>query len=151
MSPLVGYREWAVRSAAGREPTLASLFYATEWPPDGVLEARCFRPLAMHQLFSNQARTPTRRCECGIHAYARSDFTPWLGLGGIRVRGIVSGWGRYVRGTVGWRARYARILALLDHPEYPEPVMRLAARYDVPVLQSLEEAALETVPIPLAG
>ncbi|MGZ4124650.1 MAG: hypothetical protein ACXVQU_03745 [Actinomycetota bacterium] len=54
--------------------------------------------------------------------------------------GIVLGWGRYVLGTSGWRAEYARISALV-RPEDPAlrlDVYRAAERYDVPILNRLD-------------
>ena len=48
------------------------------------------------------------------------------------------GWGRYVLGTLGWRAQFARLVALLELGDDPVLVGELAERYSVEVIQHLE-------------
>jgi hypothetical protein len=50
---------------------------------------------------------------------------------GVKMRGIVYGWGRYVLGTVGWRTQFTRLIA---PDEDPKLVHDLADRYDVRVI-----------------
>lgn len=109
--PLRGWRAWQV--VDGKDgPTLASWWQSTLWPARRELESGC----AMH------GSRPALHHVCGIHAFgARGDAlayaacrrdgpvlfarTPARALG-IAV-GRVSGWGRAVRHTRGWRSQYA--------------------------------------------
>jgi hypothetical protein len=54
----------------------------------------------------------------------------------------VLGWGRYILGSLGWRAQFAQLIALLQHEENTAIVDELADRYDVTVLQDLERVHL---------
>lgn len=106
--PLLGWRAWQV--VDGRDgPTLASLSQSTLWPPRRELQAGCFvhgsRPAAHHA--------------CGIHAFrdhedalayahSRRDALMLFARTPVGVAiGQVSGWGRIVRHTRGWRSQYA--------------------------------------------
>jgi hypothetical protein len=55
----------------------------------------------------------------------------------------VLGWGRYILGSLGWRAQFAQLIAL-QHEEDPAIVDDLADRYDVTVLPDLERIHLVT-------
>jgi hypothetical protein len=54
------------------------------------------------------------------------------------VRGIVFGWGRYVLGSLGWRAQFARLVALHASDENGQVVNDLSDRYGVEVIPHLE-------------
>jgi hypothetical protein len=111
VEPMCGWRAWQV--VEGKDgPTLASWWLGTLWPAHRELQAACHvhgsQPAAYHV--------------CGIHAFAaREDAvayargrregpllfarTPARSLG-IAI-GRVSGWGRVVRHTRGWRSQFA--------------------------------------------
>jgi hypothetical protein len=85
---------------------------------------------------------PDVSCECGIHAYLRPHFASFNGVREPRVRGVVLGWGRYVLGTVGWRAEFARVAALLSDDAYEPAVDRLATSHRIPVIDDLHHLHL---------
>jgi len=144
VSPLVGYREWSLRRIGDPSPELFSLFHPTVWPSDRPLTATCLRPLSWpYRAGPGHRDVPDDSCECGIYAYLRPDFETLHGARGPKVRGIVVGWGRYVLGSSGWRAQHARLLALLEHPGHPEALRRIATRFGVPVVASLEDARID--------
>jgi hypothetical protein len=137
--PLRGWRVWRV--VDGRDgPALVSWWWSTPWPARRELEAHCF----MH------GRRPAAHHICGIHAFvAREDARAYAYAHprrsmlfvprpvGIAI-GRVSGWGRVVRHTHGWRSQYA----------YPFDLYLLAG--DRPLARSLADRyAVETVVQPL--
>jgi hypothetical protein len=144
VSPLVGYREWTLRKPGGPAPELFSLFHPTAWPLDRPLTAVCLRPMIWpYRAATAHREVPDEACECGIYAYRSPDFETLHGARGAKARGIVAGWGRYVLGTNGWRSQHARLVALLEHPEIPAALRRVADRFGVPVVQGLEDAPIE--------
>jgi hypothetical protein len=108
---LLGWRAWQVIEDRDG-PTLTSWWLSTSWPVRRALEARC----GMH------GSRPAAHHVCGIHAFAaREDALAYAAADregpqlftrsparalGIAV-GRVSGWGRAVRHTRGWRSQYA--------------------------------------------
>jgi hypothetical protein len=127
--PLVGsirgFRWWRVGEAAD---LLSPWRGPVRWGP-GENEAAC---LARRGFFGwKMGRTPHPRgcpasdCECGFYALHSlpelndgADKSIWeidaLTSGGRHglVLGITEGYGRVLIGTAGWRARFARVLAL---------------------------------------
>jgi len=110
--PLRGWRGWQV--VEGRDgPVLASWWVSALWPARRALRARC----------SVHGPRPAAHHACGIHAFADRDEAlayldrsretapllfvrrPTLAIG-IAV-GRVSGWGRAVCHTRGWRSEFA--------------------------------------------
>lgn len=143
IGPLVGFREWSLRKLGERVPELFSLFHPTGWPADRPITAVCLRPMTWpYRAGPAHREVPDDGCECGIYAYLDPDFETLHGARGPKARGIVAGWGRYVLGTNGWRSEHARLVALLDHPEHPESVRRVADRFGVPTVTSLEDARI---------
>jgi len=138
--PLRGWRAWQV--VEGRDgPTLASWWLGTPWPARRELQAGCHvhgsRPAAHHV--------------CGIHAFAARDDalayvdsrrdgpmlfarTPARSLG-IAV-GRVSGWGRVVRHTRGWRSQFAYPFDLYLLVGSPALARSLADRYAVETMSA---------------
>jgi hypothetical protein len=110
--PLRGWRGWkVVESRDG--PVLASWWVSALWPVGRAMQARC----GMH------GSRPAAHHVCGIHAFtARDDALTYLDRShdaapqffahrpetalGVAV-GRVSGWGRAVRHTRGWRSEFA--------------------------------------------
>jgi hypothetical protein len=109
--PLRGWRAWQV--VEGRDgPALASWWLGTLWPARRELEAGCH----MH------GSRPAVHHACGIHAFTtrqralalaaeRPNGPQLFGRAPARSLGIavgrVSGWGRVVHHTHGWRSQYA--------------------------------------------
>ncbi|MGH8933232.1 MAG: hypothetical protein ACRDZO_22015 [Egibacteraceae bacterium] len=137
MGPFYGWRSWIVR-----RDRLSSLYVPTLWPADGPLRAEClvgdtegFRPAGWGQHAVGEdatcAECPALNCTCGIYAgtllaevrqvsYARSHLHLAFG--------IVQGWGRVVEHERGWRAEYARPVALLKPTVRLRPAGRLRPR-----------------------
>jgi hypothetical protein len=109
--PLRGWRAWqVVESRSG--PALASWWINAVWPARRALEARC----------SQHGPRPATHHVCGIHAFsARADALAYLDCAreapllfvrrperalGLVV-GRVSGWGRAIAHTRGWRSQFA--------------------------------------------
>lgn len=138
--PLVGYREWSIRNEPDDRPRLLSLFHPTTWPHDRPFSAICLRPVTWPQrpVRAFHHAVPDESCQCGIYAFRRPAFESLNGASGPKVRGIVFGWGRYVLGTLGWRAQFARLVALLEVDRSPAIVDDLAERYGVAVIPDLE-------------
>jgi hypothetical protein len=145
--PLIGYREWALSRGDGGPPRLRSLFHPTVWPPDGPLGAVCLRPMIWNgRTGVGHTSVPDALCECGIYAFRDPRFDTLRGAKGPKARGVVRGWGRYVLGTSGWRCEFARIVAVLEDAEDPDAIRAIGDRYGIPVLRSLDDAALELLP-----
>ncbi|HZT90315.1 MAG TPA: hypothetical protein VFA12_20410 [Stellaceae bacterium] len=100
---------WRVWYWSGQR--LVSPQQRTAWPEDGILRAE------------NWSDAAAVRGEAGIHArrlprdwrLADPFYDPELATYGISrnsVVGVVEGWGRMLYGSEGWRAEYARILAV---------------------------------------
>ncbi|HET7236073.1 MAG TPA: hypothetical protein VFK59_06540 [Actinomycetota bacterium] len=148
-TPLVGYREWCLRGLEDPVPELHSLFHATGWPSDGrPTAAACLRPatwLLWPRSDRRHAGVPDASCECGIHAYLRPDFASFNGVREPKVRGVVLGWGRYVLGTVGWRAEFASVAALLADDAYAPALDLLAVSQGIPLVTDLRDVRLAMI------
>jgi len=144
--PLVGFRRWGCRRGglysgifvAGHfvpNPALgmvAPRVRQMPWPADHDRVAKCFA-LRGHE-------APHRACNCGWSAYYALAAAPELAAPEC-VWGAVVAWGLIVECENGFRAQFARPLALLDsrHPEdFREQGRRaaIAARaYSIPLLE----------------
>jgi hypothetical protein len=87
---------------------------------------------------------PHARCRCGLYALQEPwDFAGYLpsSLFGATdeskvVIGVVAGWGRAFRGQFGWRAQFARPVALYRAPHLDgEQVEQVAHRYGCQVVE----------------
>ena len=143
--PLVGFRHWGAKRGglysgifvAGKfvpNPALGMVAPRAgqmPWPTDHDRFAKCFA-LRGHD-------APYRDCNCGWAAYYTLPEEP--DLPAIEcVWGAVVAWGKIVEHETGFRAEYARPLALLDrkHPaDSRERGLRLqnaAETYNIPLL-----------------
>lgn len=157
--PLVGFREWTVAHEPSRPPRLLSLFHPTSWPHDRPFTAMCLRPVTWPYRPVQQPHhgVPDEDCQCGIYAFRQPEFESLNGAPGPKVRGVVMGWGRYVLGALGWRAQYARLVALLDladlagaSEEDPTDIpVVIAERYEVPIVPDTER--IRFTPLPTAA
>jgi len=143
--PLVGFRRWGCLRGglysgifvAGRfvpNPALgmvAPRVRQTPWPTDGDRVAKCFA-IRGHD-------APFRDCNCGWSAYYTLAAEPELPAPEC-VWGAVVAWGTIVECETGFRAQFARPLALLDrrHPDDIREQGRRAAiaaeAYAIPLL-----------------
>jgi hypothetical protein len=117
--PLVGFRRWGCRRGglysgifvAGRfipNPALGMISPRAAqrpWPTDHDRPAKCFA-LGGHD-------APFGACNCGYAAYYALPAEPELPAPEA-VWGAIVAWGRIVECETGFRAEYARPLALLD-------------------------------------
>lgn len=130
--PVVGYRAWdfssKFRIGLGRDVALKSTGVDHHWR-SGDNHATC-----------NNGRhsAPDQNCHCGYYVLANLDEVErHRTLNDGVVVGAVMGWGKVVQhGTEGWRAEYAKIIALLDC-KYSKGQLRntqqAAAAYEVEV------------------
>ncbi|MDQ4048121.1 MAG: hypothetical protein M3131_01870 [Actinomycetota bacterium] len=141
--PLVGFRHWGSRRGglysgifvAGRfvpNPALSMIApraLPSPWPTDDDRAAKCFA-VRGHE-------APHRDCRCGYAAYYALPEEPELPARQA-VWGVIVSWGRVVECRRGFRAQYARPVALLDCENPLDPKgksRRLAAeRYGIPLL-----------------
>ena len=150
--PLVGFRRWgAIRGGlysgifvAGRfvpNPALGMIAPRAKpvaWPTGEDRIAKCFA-LRGHD-------APQRDCKCGFSAYYELPADPELPAREA-VWGVISSWGRVIECESGFRAQYARPIALLDlrHPddlrEKGRRVANAAEAYGIPLLERAELVA----------
>ncbi len=144
--PLVGFRRWGCRRGglysgifvAGRfipNPALGMVAPRTgqrPWPTDADRVAKCFA-LRGHD-------APYRDCNCGWAAYYSLAGEPEIPAFEC-VWGAVVAWGTIVECETGFRAQFARPLALLDLPN-PDDLREKGRRaavaadaYGIPLLQ----------------
>jgi hypothetical protein len=138
--PVIGWRSWKLRRA--RDDVLLQSVFGSDCWEVGITCARCRRwPLWMP--ISHQA-VPGTSCECGLYAFssaAGAIHHTERQLAGVfascgqppPVVGAVVGWGRVVQhGSQGWRAEYARPIALLNMG--PTLLNEAALHYGLPLL-----------------
>ena len=150
--PLVGFRRWGVRRGglysgifvAGRfvpNPALhmvAPRARPQPWPTEDIRVAKCFA-LRGHE-------APHRDCNCGFSAYYALPEEPDL-PSPEAIWGAVVAWGEIVECERGFRARFARPIALLERAnplDHRPPGKRAAAAaeaYSIPLLPAGELVA----------
>ena len=130
-----GYRVWRISG-----DRLTGWWYTDYvWAP-GASEASC--DARRWTLQGRRARhpglaAPQRGCACGLYALQEPwDFAGYLPTRHFGVSdeanavvGVVAGWGRAFRGKHGWRAQFAKPVALYWTPDLGERVDRIARRY----------------------
>jgi hypothetical protein len=137
-----GYRVW--RIAGDR---LTGWWYTGYvWAP-GVSEAGCDATrwtLRGRRVRHPSLAAPQDECTCGLYALQE----PWDFAGHLPSRhfgvsneynvviGVVAGWGRAFRGEHGWRAQFAKPMALYRAPDLGEQVDRIARRYGCQVVEA---------------
>lgn len=146
---IYAWRAWLVRhEPPGRfsEPRLHSVNMPAMWRPDVPRVAYCY-------CWGSRPERPERHLfppasgggfTCGIHATK----TPGIALDYITpfsLLGVVELWGRIVSHRYGYRAQFARPVALTSDPALSSEVdhPRLGAIYHIPVLPSVEALGKE--------
>jgi len=150
--PLIGFRRWGCRRGAlysgifvaGRfvpNPALGMIaprVRPVPWPTDQDRVAKCFA-LRGHD-------APQRDCNCGFSAYYELPVEPELPAPEA-IWGAIAAWGLVIECERGFRAQFARPIALLDRPnpdDYGEGGRRAAkaaAAYGIPLLEPAELVA----------
>lgn len=152
--PIVGFRQWGSRRGelysgifvAGRfvpNPALSLIApraVPAPWPTTDHRVAKCFA-VRGHE-------APHRDCRCGYFAYYALPEDPEMPAPQA-VWGAVVGWGRVIECERGFRAQYARPVALLecDNPfdrREKTRAARAAEHYDIPLLPRDELIAYAT-------
>lgn len=158
ITPLVGYRGWLVR-----EDALWSVYpdiREVEWPVATPLMSECLPPKrrvrtddrTTSAVVPKHYWAPHIECTCGI--YALHDYPklweeresgrkvptpkPWPQEA---VTGMVHGWGHIIVGDKGFRAQYARPIALIARPRsntWPKVIEALAERYGLQIVDARE-------------
>lgn len=117
---LVGWRAWEFWDEDG---FLHSLNDDQVWPYLVPMTAECIKDSCVE--------SPRSECSCGIYAVNERGAVP-SNDAGCTVYGLVYGWGRYVRGSNGWRAQYAYPKSFLLEPEQADVIEKLR-EYRVPI------------------
>lgn len=126
-SPVIGYRSWRIVQDPFNVPNALTPRFrgSVPWRP-GTNTARCQKDL------SHEA--PVSDCMCGLYAYHDAGLTGADYVNGNVLVGAVVGWGAMEVYADGWRAEYARIVALANTVHSERTIREVAALYDVPVL-----------------
>jgi hypothetical protein len=147
------WRVWVAVPVRG-ELALHSFYAPLTWPPGEIVRAECRRKDTRFQGMSSSDHTeppPAAACSCGIYGVdgpGRSDirqfvrhptWSPHLEQASpehcLTVLGEVALWGRVRVGRYGWRAEFARPLALALPPAFGrEQVRHLAELYEIPLV-----------------
>jgi len=152
IGPVVGFRAW--RLVDGR---LLSPYIPCRWE-GRTMHAECWpanRSLTKGRGWLNEPHpVPHADCQCGIYAYHQPGARSYYGEFEW-VEGVVTAWGRIVTHRDGLRAEHARIetLALPADPRRRTRIEAVAARFGVPVVESVElgaAAAVAGAPLPAA-
>ena len=141
-----GYRTW--RMAGDWLTGWWHTGYA--WAPEGAEASCCAKRWTRRGRRSRHPDLPApqRNCRCGRYALREPwDFAGYLPFSvyGVTdesnaVVGVVAGWGRAFRGQFGWRAQFARPVALYRAPHLDgEQVERVARRYGCQVVEGRSE------------
>lgn len=140
ISALRGYRYW---SLTGIRLTSRGNF---EWPAREWAKARCESCEKLGHPVPAQARCGAHGYGCGLYAA----YSPRPVSKGIRLWGVVEAKGRIVSHDRGFRAEYARVIALadpgailgVDHPLLREAVVSLARAAELYAVPLIPQAAI---------
>lgn len=146
-APVRGWREWTI-TADGLRGAQGGF-----WRP-GTNTAECLgKHAAMLRVLDdalagagvpNPPHTVERWCTCGLYSWRRPDR---IRARSAKVAGVVESWGRVLVGEHGYRAQYARVVAVCGprrgiadaHPTRDERAA-VAERYSVPYFETLDDA-----------
>lgn len=135
--PVVGYRAWnwtqKFKLGYGIKGRLFSTAFQTDWK-GGQETAFCMGGSG------HPGPAPDPNCACGLYVLANMDeLDDHVSINDSLVVGAVVGWGKVIQhGREGWRAQYARILALLDckfSDAQLKNTREAAKEYKVPVME----------------
>lgn len=129
---------------------LLGKFSKIEWFP-GQNSAMCSPESFIYPqyTFPEEHDAPSLHCKCGLHVYY-DETTADLSRSHGYVVGIVSCWGTLIPHDDGFRAQYARVLALSDHFRRSSTV-EVARRFDIPLVQKMDRLMeWNSMPFPLS-
>jgi hypothetical protein len=141
---VIGFRRWWI----GRDLNLLPLSAASRWEP-GVQVARC-SPMFISGYLATRPQdhaAPAINCDCGIYAHhAREALMdgPWPSYtvgDSWYVEGVIQAWGRLAVHAEGFRAEFARVVALALPEKYETLrflVPAVARRYGAVACESAE-------------
>jgi len=150
ITPLVGIRGWRYKN--GR---LWSCYRDVEWPVNSHLISDCIHPtmydvgVTKKPKRSNRHSPPTKTCTCGIYALNEWEpshpkkLRPWPS---DSITGLILGWGHIVIGSKGFRAQYAKPIALVSRPrstKLSEIIEELAHAYGIEIITVKEAQTYE--------
>lgn len=153
IEPLVGYRGWLTKDGY-----LHSCYRDVRWPVGSPLRSECIAPLQQIH-FSDESPPPRvskhsfpiKPCTCGI--YGLYEFPKlWEVREGRRqethkpwpdgaVVGMVHGWGNTIVGNKGFRAEWAKPIALVKNTQLTSAINlleQLAERYGLQIVTVAE-------------
>lgn len=116
---ILGVRQWlAPQSLDELKPLRTLKASSSSWETDGsATQARCLSDV------SDPHEPPGKDCECGLRAYHPWQVPPWYLRSGdkaanqdLYVTGVVEAWGRIELYPEGFRAAFARPVALVLPP-----------------------------------
>ena len=157
-SPLIGFRTWRMdEEALALTGVVMCNFH---WPAVEDASAVCL-PFSSHRKQPHDTRVvPVKECNCGFYGYKDWDVlrhaSTCAGNHVNSIRGAAIGWGKCWLAEKGWRAKYARPVALLHWPErrnairdpfsphehaaqafkWNEIAGQIAERYGIPIVHS---------------
>lgn len=125
--PVLGIRAWEARS----DGRLCSVFFPAKWTP-GVNRAYC-EPEA--SLRFDEHEVPESGCCCGLHAFSEicGRDLAFYERPNI-VIGTIAAWGRIEQLPGGFRAEFAKLVAIGKTPKGDVIEQRAATRYGVPLV-----------------
>lgn len=137
---IIGYRAWRINPETFE---LRGPVSRIVWPNDGKLEAQC-EDILHRDEFRRVLRdhaTPGDICKCGIYAFHDVDSAmESYCTHSLSILGVAAFWGRIAVHSNGFRAQYARPLALADHKEFKRKLgwsfalEGVRALYNIPVI-----------------
>ena len=144
MSPAIGFRVWRIDEML-TGPRLASPHRYAVWLPGVALKAECQDDWGAPALANPHRKQPgltppIEGCTCGIYAYHEANQMVEA-ITSRLVGGAVLAWGRLTIHQEGFRAEFARPLALcydqmLIAGPTASPLARLAGVYGLPVIDA---------------
>ncbi len=155
IEPLIGYRSWRIGLDLTHQPALFSMYQGTEWKPP-ALSAQCYKrrtwAVPFVRYIGHMEEAPLKACQCGIYAHNSFKGVEWPDMVASRtastacfVRGQVAGWGHFIQGETGWRAQFAKPLALLaqvlrplDEEKATALLWVVAEAWSIPVIERFE-------------
>jgi hypothetical protein len=147
---ITGYRSWKPLMSQQIEPALCAYTQGYIWKP-GLNVAECLRGGTLYG-YRPHRPMPSKDCTCGFYARSVDDDHGY----NIGISGVIKASGRVILGATGFRAEFARIVALYSDTGYNtylenhavnswtmtwrETQLRCAARYGVPLFNNFQEA-----------
>lgn len=105
------------------------------WPSDKPMQATCIKNF--FGFWGKHGITPDEECGCGVYAWKHIPEKWNLPSGIVPVYGVVELTGKVIVHQRGYRAQYARPVAV----QYAEGIEKVAERYRLIILEDLKDWA----------